>query len=95
MTQTNPPRKSQKSSGALRRSGRPRHAFLRPGQNQRKHGAEFADGEDGDERERIHAADVSLAVGDVHGPPQQAGSDGGENAADRALRVPAVRLDAC
>ena len=30
-------------------------------------GAQFAEGEDSDEGERIHAADVGLAVGDVHG----------------------------
>ena len=44
-------------------------------------GAQFADGEDGDEGERVHAADVGLAVGDVHGAPQQAGAEGGEDAA--------------
>ena len=48
---------------------------------QREDGAEFADGKDGDERKRVHAADVGLAVGNVHGAPQEAGAGGGENAA--------------
>src|SRR5690349_19231305 len=39
------------------------------GQNQQEHGRQFTNREHGDERERIHAADVCLAVGHVHGAP--------------------------
>ena len=88
MTQTNPPRKSQKSR--CRVSPEWKTAALRAAverEDQREHRAQFADGENGNERERIHAADISLAIGDVHRSPQQAGADGGENSADRAVRV--------
>jgi hypothetical protein len=48
-----------------------------------EHGAELAEGEGGDEGERVHAAEVGLAVGDVHGAPQGAGGEGGDDAAQR------------
>src|SRR5215469_13701959 len=41
---------------------------------QQQHGHELAQGEEGDERERVHAGQVSLAVGDVHRPPENAGA---------------------
>ena len=56
-------------------------------------GGEFADGEDGDEGERAHAADVGLAVGDVHGSPDKACSGCGEDAADSAVGVRACAVD--
>ena len=44
-----------------------------------EHHAEFADGEEGDEGERIHAGQVGFAVGDVHGAPEGASAKCGED----------------
>ncbi len=53
---------------------------------QREHRAQFAEREHGDEGQRIHAADVRLAVGDVHGAPQDARAQRGQNAQQGAAR---------
>ena len=49
-------------------------------EGEEENGGEFADGEDGDEGERVHAAEIGLAVGDIHGSPEEAGAEGGEDA---------------
>ena len=54
-------------------------------EDQRDHGSQFADGEHSDERERIHPADVGLAIRDIHGSPEQAGTNGSKDAANRAV----------
>ena len=88
MTHTNPPRKKPKKhwpcfggveDGGVDSSVESKH--------KREHGAEFADGKCGHERKWIHAADVCLAVGDIHGSPKQACTDGGEDAASGAAGV--------
>ena len=66
---------------------------LRPAierEHQREHRAQLAEREDGDKRKRIHAADVGLAIGDIHRSPQQARARGSENAADCTAGVRAV-----
>ena len=94
MTQTNPPRKSQKMRCLI--SGEWKTAAWVPPSRARtraKQVTELADGEDGDEGERVHAADVGLAVGNVHGSPEQAGAGGGEDAGDGAGGVGPLAVD--
>src|SRR5260370_32254208 len=55
------------------------------GDGEEAHGAEFAESKDGDKGERIHAAEIGLAIRAVHGPPQNAGAEGRENSGDGAL----------
>ena len=87
MTQTKPPRKSQKSRWRGFRGVEERGVRASvEGEDEGKTGGEFAEGEDGDEGERVHAADVGLAVGDVHGSPEQARAERGEDAAERVGR---------
>src|ERR1700722_6750520 len=62
-------------------------------QHQGKAGAEFADGEDGDERKRIHAADEGLAIREIHGPPHKARAGCGKNATDCMAGVSAAAID--
>ena len=61
-------------------------------------GAQLADGEGGDEGERVHAAEVGLAVGDVHRSPHEAGAEGCGDAAERmvcrAVAPPWMRAEA-
>src|SRR5882757_3034185 len=49
-------------------------------ERERRHHAEFADGEERDEAKRVHTREIGFAVGDVHGAPENAGPEGGENA---------------
>ena len=55
------------------------------------HGNKFADREERDERKRIHAGEIGLAVGNVHGSPQNAGAQGGEYAERRFARCGLMR----
>src|SRR5262249_3932742 len=50
---------------------------------QRGHHTEFADGEERDEAERVHAAQIGFAIGDVHCAPKHARSEGSKNAVHR------------
>ncbi len=67
------PEKDGVELGEVKRRG-VRAAIQPP--HQREHGAKLAEGEGGHERERVHAADVGLAIGHIHGAPQGARADG-------------------
>jgi len=64
-------------------------------EGERGHHAEFTDGEEGDEAERVHAREIRFAIGDVHGAPENAGAESGEDAVRGILsgRVRAGRSD--
>jgi len=56
-----------------------------------RHGDEFADREEGDERERIHSGEVRLAIRDVHRSPENSRTQSGENAERRSARSGLMR----
>jgi len=47
---------------------------------QHGHGCQFADGEERDEREWVHAGQIRFAAGNVHGSPKDAGTECSEHA---------------
>ena len=49
----------------------------------------------GNERERIHAAQVSLAIGHIHGSPHEACAGRGQKAPERMRRNSAARPGWC
>ena len=60
------------------------------GDGESEHHTEFADGEESDEGERVHSGEIGFAIGDVHGAPENASGESGEDSAHgmfgRALR---------
>src|SRR5262249_3155022 len=46
----------------------------------------FAEGEEGNERERVHAGEIGFAIGNVHRAPQHARAERGPNAAEPVAR---------
>src|SRR2546421_3270753 len=49
-------------------------------ERQDEHGTQFADRKKGNEGERIHPSQISLAVGDIHGPPQHSSAESCDDA---------------
>ena len=79
MTHTKPPSSSQKSTSfALTSSLHERRCSAAVGDRENRHGHEFADREEGDEGQGIHAREVRLAIRNVHGSPQDTGGQSGE-----------------
>src|SRR5260370_33477664 len=64
---------------ALQFAQKRRHAEIADGE--RGHHPQFAKGEKGNERKRIHAGEIGLAVGDVHCAPEDAGAERGPDSA--------------
>src|SRR6266699_809649 len=53
---------------------------------ERRHHPELSDSEKSDEGERAHSGEIGFAIGDVHRPPQHAGTQRGGNSTSRIVR---------
>ena len=66
-------------NGARSREFVPERRGAAVADRQEQHGDDLADGEECDERKRIHAGEIGLAVGDVHGAPKNSCAQSGRN----------------